>query len=216
LPDARCRTLASSRPTVFARDVTIERIPDINVPVRLSGHKNRGCDENAGETLRRAKRTETSGCACGTGGMLTVAEETLESIAQKRKLQITSYLSDGRMSWRELAYSKGACRRSTRRLLVSHQQKMAAPAVVQETKKFREASAAAVGKRAGCSKMTTDAQSTEPSSKVAENHRILSKLWKRREPNPSGRCEGRCASHFPNWAPSTGQAWRKQHFRRPE
>jgi type I restriction enzyme M protein len=27
-------------------------------------------------------------CACGTGGMLTVAEETLESIAKKRKLQI--------------------------------------------------------------------------------------------------------------------------------
>jgi type I restriction enzyme M protein len=30
-------------------------------------------------------------CACGTGGMLTVAEETLEAIAQKRNLQITSY-----------------------------------------------------------------------------------------------------------------------------
>jgi 2-polyprenyl-6-methoxyphenol hydroxylase-like FAD-dependent oxidoreductase len=51
----------------------------ILVPVRLSGHKNRGCDENAGETLRRAKGTETSGCACGTGGMLTVAEETLKA-----------------------------------------------------------------------------------------------------------------------------------------
>ncbi len=31
-------------------------------------------------------------CACGTGGMLTVAEETLESIATKRKLQINSHL----------------------------------------------------------------------------------------------------------------------------
>ena len=31
-------------------------------------------------------------CACGTGGMLTVAEETLESIAKKRKLQINSLL----------------------------------------------------------------------------------------------------------------------------
>jgi type I restriction enzyme M protein len=31
-------------------------------------------------------------CACGTGGMLTVAEETLESIAKKRKLQINSHL----------------------------------------------------------------------------------------------------------------------------
>lgn len=31
-------------------------------------------------------------CACGTGGMLTVAEETLEGIAKKRKLQINSLL----------------------------------------------------------------------------------------------------------------------------
>ncbi|RJP85198.1 MAG: SAM-dependent DNA methyltransferase [Desulfobacteraceae bacterium] len=31
-------------------------------------------------------------CACGTGGMLTVAEETLTDIAAKRKLQITSLL----------------------------------------------------------------------------------------------------------------------------
>lgn len=31
-------------------------------------------------------------CACGTGGMLTVAEETLGAIAEKRKLEITSYL----------------------------------------------------------------------------------------------------------------------------
>jgi type I restriction enzyme M protein len=31
-------------------------------------------------------------CACGTGGMLTVAEETLNAIAAKRKLQITSLL----------------------------------------------------------------------------------------------------------------------------
>jgi type I restriction enzyme M protein len=31
-------------------------------------------------------------CACGTGGMLTVAEEALESIAKKRKLQINSLL----------------------------------------------------------------------------------------------------------------------------
>ena len=31
-------------------------------------------------------------CACGTGGMLTVAEETLTAIAKKRKQQITSHL----------------------------------------------------------------------------------------------------------------------------
>ena len=31
-------------------------------------------------------------CACGTGGMLTVAEETLTAIAAKRKQQITSHL----------------------------------------------------------------------------------------------------------------------------
>jgi type I restriction enzyme M protein len=31
-------------------------------------------------------------CACGTGGMLTVAEETLEGLAKKRKLQINSLL----------------------------------------------------------------------------------------------------------------------------
>ena len=31
-------------------------------------------------------------CACGTGGMLTVAEETLDGIANKRKLQINSLL----------------------------------------------------------------------------------------------------------------------------
>lgn len=31
-------------------------------------------------------------CACGTGGMLTVAEETLTEIGKKRKLQIASYL----------------------------------------------------------------------------------------------------------------------------
>jgi len=31
-------------------------------------------------------------CACGTGGMLTVAEETLAAIAAKRKQQITSHL----------------------------------------------------------------------------------------------------------------------------
>jgi type I restriction enzyme M protein len=31
-------------------------------------------------------------CACGTGGMLTVGEETLTKIAEKRKLQVTSLL----------------------------------------------------------------------------------------------------------------------------
>jgi type I restriction enzyme M protein len=31
-------------------------------------------------------------CACGTGGMLTVGEETLTTIAKKRKLQVTSLL----------------------------------------------------------------------------------------------------------------------------
>jgi type I restriction enzyme M protein len=31
-------------------------------------------------------------CACGTGGMLTVAEETLDAIGQKRGLQISSHL----------------------------------------------------------------------------------------------------------------------------
>ncbi len=31
-------------------------------------------------------------CACGTGGMLTVAEETLHTIAAERKQQVTTHL----------------------------------------------------------------------------------------------------------------------------